>query len=355
MNEPDDKIKKLSSDLHAPEGYDERIEDILNSLPEKSISNKNKTHRAVKIAAAVAFVMAIGVFIISQTQVKAGIFEVFGKNILSYLGMDSDTTDETGVHSHKVHTESHPDLTISMQELVMDEHHIYLSLIVSASSGVEFTKDVSFAYFGVCRGESYNPDDLIGGATSCEMLEKINYEGNENSAQYILSLTTEDKLQDGEKLVAFFHDLTVDPNGPAPKTLVEGKWKINFLSSVTVSKKKVIETDRSISYPFLGKNAHVEKVSVTPLGITIRTDISEVPYDELGVSDTRIDMTLLLIDGSEIALSRKDGSALKDISDGSIAVESKGDKTYMKYVYTFKNNINPDMFKGLMIEGVKIS
>ncbi|MBO6108520.1 MAG: hypothetical protein J6P16_03840 [Eubacterium sp.] len=354
MNELDDRIKKLSSDLHAPEGYNERIDNILDSLPEKTKSNNKRTHRAVKIAAAVAFVMAVCALIFTRTQVKAGIFELFGKQILSYLGVNSDDTDESGVHSHKVHTDSEPDLSIRMQELVMDEHHIYLSLIVSASPDVVFTNDVTFAYFGVCKGESYNPDDLIGGATSCKMIGKVTDDENENSAQYIFSLSTEEKLKEDEPMVAFFHDLTQDPNGASPKTLVNGKWKINFLSSVTVSKKKVITADRSVSYPILGKKAHVEKISITPLGITVTTDVSEIPFDELGVSDIRLDMTMQMIDGSEIVLGYRDGSVSSDISESSIATEKKGNKSYAKYIFSFKEKINPDMYRGLIIEVVSI-
>ena len=53
-------------------------------------------------------------------------------------------------------------------------------------------------------------------------------------------------------------------------------------------------------FPFVNTTATVEDIEITPLGMTLVSDVSRVPFEDLGISDTTIAIRLKMIDGSEI-------------------------------------------------------
>ena len=353
MDELDKKIKELSMTIPVPEGYDSRIEDILASLPEQNNRFKKSNRSRLQMiyaAAAVFAVLCIGTVIIGKTDAAANIFKLIGQSITEFFGI-STTDDDMGIESKRVNKIVKSDITMQLQEFSMDENRVYLNVLVSAPKDVRFSEKVQFDYFGICRGDTYNPEKLLGGAKSMEYLGIVN--AKNNTAQYILTLTTDEVIKDGDKLVAFFDDMTLDPNSDTPQTLIRGNWRIGFTAQNTVSSEKTEEKIEK-SYPFLGKNVIVKKIETSPLGVTITTDVSEFTQDEVNTSDMRIEAGLNLDDGKTMILSSRKDGVEADVDSGSISVENKGKKIYIVYSFTFKKAVKTKTMQSIYIEDVSV-
>ena len=356
MDELDIRIKELSKSFRIPDGFDKRIDSLLDALPPRSENvAKNNAHgrnrfRMLYAAAACFLVLCIGTVIIGNTEAGAKFFQIIGLKISEFFGSAPD--EDTGVGTKQVNRITRGDITIRMQEFTMDKNTIYLNLLVSAPKEVTFTEKVDFDYFGICRGKTYDPEQLLGGARSMKYLGMV--AGKENTAQYILNLSTNEVIRDGDPLVVFFDDLTLDPNSDAPQALVEGHWELPFTAEGTVPAETAVPVDEETTYPILGKTATVKDIDVSPLGITIVSDMSEFPEDELGVSDTRIEAVLHMADGSERILSTRRDDITPDVESGSIATENKDDKVYMTYTFTFEKPVKTADMRSLTIEGVEV-
>ena len=360
MDELDIRIKDLSKTLRIPDGFDERIETMLDALPPRSEDatkkrNQTRTHernrfRILYAAAACFLVLCIGTVIIGNTEAGAKFFQIIGQKISEFFGANPD--EDTGVGTKQVNKITRGDITIRMQEFTMDNNTVYLNLLVSAPKEVTFTDKVEFDYFGICRGKTYDPEQLLGGARSMKYLGMVT--GKENTAQYILNLSTDEVIKDGDPLVVFFDNLTLDPNSDAPQALVEGHWELPFTAEGTVPAETAVPVKEETTYPILGKTATVKDIDVSPLGITIVSDMSEFSEDELGVSDTRIEAVLHMEDGSEYVLSTRRDDISTDVESGSVATENKGDKLYLTYTFSFEKPVKTADMRSLTIEGMEV-
>lgn len=352
MRKLDKRIRDLSKGFQIPEEFDQRVEDTLNSIPEDNISVSHIQKRGV-IAFACLLLLA-GLLLFSTSEVaEASFLAHFKETIMDFFGIGEEESQTIGVGSDKEDSVSKPDLMIELQEKVIDSHNIYVVAKITAPANINFAEEISFDYFAFCKGNNYNEANLLSGAKECKLLEVL--EGKNNIATYIVSLSTDEELKEGSEATVFFKDLMRDPYGDDPEMLVEGMWSVNFTMEYTVSEEVEVKGTPDMVYPFLDTTASLSELKLTPLGLTIVSDISNAPYDELGVSDTTIAVRLKMIDGSEKVVMSHDMEESTIISSGNSAFSPKKKKTYMTDTYQFEKTMDTSKVMGIYLEDCYVS
>lgn len=355
MRKFDKKVKKLSKEFQIPETYHNKVDEILETIKKDSVvPPQKKPFVKVIIAIAVICVFLIGHLCFSGSQVaEASLFETFKQTIMDFFGMNEEESQELGIESEKKEAISKPDLMIEMQEQIMDGQNIYVVVKITAPPEVEFKKKITFDYFGFCEGSNYNASKLLPGARDCTLLEVL--EGRKNVATYVVNLSTSEQMEEGEEITVFFNNLVDDPYGDNPQLLVEGMWSVSFNASYTVSENIMVKGTEDSKYSFLDTTAAIKEIKLLPLGLTMISDVSNVPIDKLHTSDTRITVRLKMIDGSEILVDSPDPDAKTFTSSSSISEYEKKGKVYHKYVSQFKKAINISQVVGIYIEDCYMS
>ncbi|MGN0154284.1 MAG: hypothetical protein ACI4A3_07520 [Lachnospiraceae bacterium] len=353
MTEFDKRIKELSRNVEIPKEYNQKVEDVLNLLPEeeeppaphKSWMNKRK------LALAACLICIFCLLKVSSLEVNANIFETFRLTIMDIFNIGEEE-ENLGVESKTEEIESKPDLFVELKEKVIDGQGIYLLVKITAPANVEFNKEISFDYFAFCEGENYNADKLIGGARDCYLLEGM--EEKPNVATYVVNLTADTEELEGKDVTVCFKDLTADPNGDNPKLLVEGMWSITFLSELTVKDSIIIEGNSDMVFPFVNTTATVENIELTPLGMTLLSDVSKVPYEDLGISDTSIAIRLKMIDGSEKYISPYDPDKEYIVDSGSIEYDQNNEQSFQKNIFSFSEALDIAKVVGIYIQDLYV-
>lgn len=349
----DRKIKKLSKEFKAPESYHKRVDEVLETIQQESVPAPRS--RAFVKVAGVVFLLCLlmaGYLCFSSAEVaEASFLGSFKQTILDFFGLGEDESREIGVESGKERALSKPDLMIELKEEVMDSHNIYLVIKITAPSNVEFNENINFDYFGFCRGSNYNVSDVLPGTLNCKMLEVL--EAKKNVATYVVDIATDEELTEGEEITAFFKNLKSDPNGDNPQMLAEGMWRVTFTTSYTVSEDITVDgTDfetEDTEYSFLDTTAVISKIKLTPLGMTLVSDVSEVPYEELNTSDTGVTIRLKMLDGSEEIVSSPDPDE-NIMADGSDLCFQKDERTYIKKTLQFDKAVDTRQVIGVIVE-----
>lgn len=350
MRKFDKKVKKLSKEFQIPETYHERVDEILQTIQEDSVSApQKKSFVKVTIVMAVLCLLIIGRLCFSNIEVaQASFLENFKQTVMDFLGMNKEESQKMGVESEKKEAISKPDLMIELQEHIMDSQNIYVVVKITAPPEVEFKKKITFDYFGFCEGSNYNISKVLPGARDCTLLEVL--KSRKNVATYVVNISTAQQIEEGKEVTVFFNNLVDDPYGDNPQMLVEGMWSVSFTSSYTVSGDITVKGTEDSRYSFLDTTAAIKKIKLLPLGLTVISDVSNVPIDKLHISDTRITVRLKMIDGSEIVVDSPDSDKETFTSGSSITEYEKKGKVFHKYVSQFKKAINTRQVVGIYIE-----
>lgn len=179
-------------------------------------------------------------------------------------------------------------------------------------------------------------------------------EDRPNAATYVMTISSDMRPYLGSMVVACFKDLTFDPYGENRELLVEGMWSIPFSADITVKDSIEIEGNDKMEFPFAGTTAVVERIDLTPLGITLLSDVSKVPYDDLGVSDTTITLRLKMIDGSELSIIPHNPKQDWIVESGNIEYSNENGKTYQKDIYSFRTAIELQKVVGIYVQEIYI-
>lgn len=354
MKKIDKKIRNLFNKIEVPASYDEKVDKLLLDIMKKeTVLEKRKISKPL-LRLAVCLLCIFCVVSLYTMDAKANIFSVFKETIMDFLGRGNseDDIEDLGVESEKQSVESKPDLMMELQESVIDSHSIYLLVKMTAPPGIRFEENVLFDYFCFCKGTNYNVDQLLGGSTSCELLEV--YEDRPNVATYVVSLVFDETLEEGCEVTVCFSDLTRDPYSSSPELLVEGVWSLTFYYYPTVTDRIEIEGTSDMIFPFIDTTAEVKGIELTPFGILVNADVSNFPSDELGISDTNIAIRLKMPDGSELTVVSHDSEEQGYIQGGSISFTSEGDRTYEQVNLEFTNMINIGKVVGIYIEDLYV-
>ncbi len=346
----DRKIKKLSKEFQVPESYHRKVDEILETIRENDVPAP-RTKVSLRVAGIVAAccILLTGYLCFSGTVVaEAGVFELFRQTILDFFGIGEDESQQIGIGRDKERGVSRPDLLIELQEKVMDSQNIYLMVKVTAPPDVELNEKVTFDYFGFCKGSNYNAMDVLPGVRDCELLELL--EGEKNMATYVLTISTDQQVEEGEEVTAFFKDLVRDPYGEDPQLLVEGMWSVSFTSSYTVSDDAAVEQAGDTVYSFMGTTAMVKDVKLLPLGLTLVLDVSNVPEEELHTANPGITVRLKMADGSEKAVESTDPEEATIASGSSIAEYEEEGKRFHKLTSQFEEAVDTSQVVGVFIE-----
>lgn len=351
MTKFDKMLKELSRNVEIPKEYNQKVDEVLNSLPEKEITHRVNKRVIYKRGFVIAccLICLICILKLDTLEANANIFESFRLTIMDILHINQEEDpEEIGVESKKTHEESKPDLMLELQETVIDTHNIYMLIKITAPANIAFDKEIAFDYFGFCEGENYNTNNLIGGATDCYLLETM--KDKPNIASYVVSITTDQELEADSRATMFVKDLERNPFSDDPEMLVEGIWSISFSVEQTVKENLVITGTPDMTYPFVDTTASLESIELTPLGITIVSDVSNFPFEDLGISDTTIAVKLKMIDGSELLVMTHDPDDVLMIESGSNEYDQEGGKSYLKNVYAFREMVDINKVVGIYIE-----
>lgn len=353
MTDFDKKIRELSRNVNIPKGYDKRINEELYKIPktEKRYFRKGYWLNKKKLAVVFCLICIAGVLGYGTIEANANIFDTFKFTILDLFHIGEDDKD-LAVESKQKLVESKQDVQLEMREVVTDHQGMYLLVKITAPPDITFNKDVGFEYFAFCEGENYNADKLIGGARDCYFIE--NMEEKPNVAIYVMNLTADMDELEGKNITAYFKDLTLEPNGENPQLLVEGMWSITFLSELTVKEDIEIEGKSDMVFPFVNSTATVEQIELTPLGMSLLSDISKVPYEDLGISDSTIAIRLKMIDGSEKYLSPYVPDKDYIVDTGSIEYDKKDDRYFQKNLFSFSEMVDITKVVGIYIQDLYV-
>lgn len=352
MTEFDRKIKKFSEDIKTPAEYDKRVEETLANLPEREPQRRKPRRyvRGIAVAAAMLFLILVVVFSTSKTE--ANVISTFKHSILHFFNIEEKESKDLGVEKHQTWVESKPDLFIEMKETVVDSQGIYLLVQVTAPANIELEDKITFDYYAFSEGENYNADNLISGATSCDLLEVM--EGKPNVGTYVVNISPDEEIAEGSSVTACFKDLTRDPYGSEPELLVEGMWSITFTVNYTTEEEITIEGNSDMTFPFLGTTATVGKIKVTPLGMSIRSDVSNVPYDDLGISDTSLQVRIRMVDGTEQLVMSHNMEDVCITSNGSVSYDDKDGTVWQTNKFEFQDMVEVKKVIGIYIEDTYI-
>lgn len=321
MTEFDKNIQKRIKNMPIPDSYHEKVKEVLEKIEEDEPVPVKKKRHPVKAAAVILVLILAGSLAFSATRAKAGFMELFTQNLLSFLGLEQESSKELGIESQKQESVSKPDLMMELQEVVMDTQNIYAVVKITAPPSIEFTE------------------------SSRE---------RKNVATFVVNVVTDEQIPEGKEACVFFKDLIADPTETEPNVLIEGMWTLNFMAEYTKSQDITIEGTSDMSYSFLDTTATVKKIKLLPLGMTLKADVSNVPREELGISDTRLTIRLKMADGSELIVQSPDPDAKEITSSGSMSESEKGDRTYLKYVSQFEKAVDINQILGVYIEDLYV-
>ena len=131
-------------------------------------------------------------------------------------------------------------------------------------------------------------------------------------------------------------------------------WSITFVSEITVKESIQIEGNSDMVFPFVNTTATVEDIEITPLGMTLVSDVSRVPFEDLGISDTTIAIRLKMIDGSEIDIMPSNPEKEWIVESGSIEYDQRDEKSFQKDIYSFKEAIDIAKVVGVYIQDLYV-
>lgn len=364
MGRMDKELRRLAEETDVPDTYKKRVDETLKNLQitdsaQKKRSDKmtflngrsGKSKLAIRLAA--CGIVLFCCVLVYTVGTSAGIFVEMKRGFMDFFDIASEEEmEKTGVEGQKQYAESKPDLVIELTETVVEKNAVYALVRITAPSSVTFSDQLGFEYFAFCEGENYNTDKLISGATDCKLLEVS--EEKQNIATYVVSISTEQLITDGETLTVSLMNLMRDPFGDEPEMIVEGIWSLSFSADYTVTEEINVEGNRDMAYPFLDHTAYVENIYVSPLGMTLMMDISEVPQDILGISDTYLRVRLVSIDGESFLLMSHDLEEDLDIGCSSMCFEENNGKYYQEIRFEFENPCNINTLVGVYIEDLYI-
>lgn len=303
----------------------------------------------------VVLCLAIGAGIIASaanSDVCADFFGGFKKTIFDALGIDKEKGEQPGVEVHDTEEEvSRKDLMMELVSKVIDKHNIYLMIKITAPPEIAFTDDIKFDYIAFSKGTNYNADALLSGATDDQLFEVS--DGKTNIATYIMHISCDEELEPDSTANVFLKDLMMDPYGEKREMLVEGIWNINFTIEQTVTDNIELR-DTGTEYPFHDIMARMKSLEISPLGMTLKTDITGMNQDELGILDNSIMVRLQMIDGSQLLVRSHNLEDETIVSGGSSLFEEEDGALIMTDTYGFADTIKINEILGVYIEDVYV-
>lgn len=367
MGRLDQEIRKLARETDVPDTYVKRVDETLKNLSVSDSVQKKSSHKGIKHASrrslgkrkfvvrlSVCVIVLFCVVLIHAVGTSAGIFVEMKHGLMEFFHIETEEEmQETGIEGQIKYAESKPDLVIELMEIVVEKNAVYALVRVTAPTDVTFSDQIGFEYFAFCEGENYNTDNLISGAKDCKLLEVA--EEKQNIATYVVSISTEELISDGEILTVSLMNLMYDPFGTEPEMIVEGIWSLSFSADYTVTEEINVEGSRDMAYPFLDHTAYVENIYVSPLGMTMMLDISEVPQDILGISDTYLKVRLVTLEGESLLLMSHDLEEHWDVGCSSMAFREENGKYYQEIRFEFENPCNIHTLMGIYIEDLYVA
>lgn len=349
--------------MEVPKSYHDKVDAVLDSLEKKREAEEEKTpahpekkyprmrKRTVQIA--VCILLAAGLIAVARYQAKANIFAVFQETIMKFFGIETEEeAEDIGVGSNQEQIKSKAELVLELQQTVIDGHNIYLLVQVTAPGNIRFTKNTAFSYTCFCRGENYNSNNLLAGPRSCDLFEVD--EEKKNIAYYIACINFTQEIEEGSMVTACFQDLRENPSDENSEVLAEGMWSVTFPAYKTVRESIVIDGKPDMDFPYINTRALVQKIEVTPLGITFSADISSFPYEDIAVSDTTVALRLKMIDGSEIIIRSHDSGEEEYIKNGGTEISERGENVYQTDIYEFADLVDMNKVVGIYVEDLYI-
>lgn len=350
MTEFDKKIKKLSRELQVPETYHEKVDEVLEKIEEKNVvvSKKKSVIKVVVVMAALCLMITGFLSFSSPDVAEASFFDTFRESIFDFLGIGEEDSQQMGIESKKEEAVSKPDLMIELQEVVMDTQNIYAVVKVTAPADVELKEGMTFDYFGFCQGANYNASKLVSGARECTLLETLREK--KNVATFVVNISTDKQIKEGKEVTVFFKDLIAGPYEDTPQILVEGLWSLTFTSSYTNSEDITIKGTEDMKYSFQNTTAAIKSIKLLPSGMTVVSDVSNVPVDTLHTSDTRLTIRVKMLDGSEKTVDSPEEGEKTLVNNSSITEYEKKGKIYNKYVCQLEKAIDIRQVLGIYVE-----
>ena len=118
----------------------------------------------------------------------------------------------------------------------------------------------------------------------------------------------------------------------------------------TVTEEIVIKGTPEMTYSFLDTPAKVQKLHLTPLGLTLVADISEVDAELLGFADLSTEIRLKMIDNSERVVSSHDSEVYTITGSSSYYFENTDDQILLTGTYQFGTPISVAQVSGVYLE-----
>ena len=161
MKEFDKMMKDNSDKVHIPDGFDNKVKDVLDSLPERDETKKRSGFRLSVLMAAI-IIVTVAVLGITAGRSDANIIDTFKMTLkdIFYSGegegadgaVDKSLKDDSaGIESNTESIKAKRDLMIELNETIIDSNGIYALVQITAPSDVELDNTIGFDYCALCQ------------------------------------------------------------------------------------------------------------------------------------------------------------------------------------------------------------
>lgn len=354
MTDFDKKIQEQSKEMKIPEKYNRRVEEVLQTIQQmENVPRGRKRRPYKKIMFLLVCVVCLSCFMqIGGRETAAELLSEFKLSIMNIFNVGEDKQEELGVKSEEINIQSKPDLLIELRETIIDKQNIYLLIQITAPKDVEFSEDITFDYFAFCEGNNFVTDNIISGPTDCKLAEVM--EGKTNMATYVVSLMADQELVEESNVTVYLNNLTRKPYSDNPELLVEGMWSITFPVNYTVTEDIILEGNQEMEFSYVNTTAFVEKLQITPLGMVLISNVSNLSGEEMAVSDTRLEVRMKMIDGTEHIVGSRDPEAPLIVNSSGSSFEEEGESMYQRDDFEFSDMINLSKVAGIYVEDLYI-
>lgn len=336
MNSIDDLVTRIDEkealDLEDSLSSEDKAAILQNTLSKMNVTPVKRGLKKRMVLLVAAAILVLGVV----TAYASGAFG-WDSRLSELLGINQSNkglVDGSGLMINQSDTQN--GVKIEMVSAIGDKYNVYIIGEITLPEGTDMSKTYFFGSFG------FPIKDFGSGGMGVQLLEDENT--NDNIIPFIVNISREKGVR-GKKCSAEIKDI-VSYNDSSEEVVCSGTWNISWKLDY---KDSTIAYSTKADVTIGGEIVTINKVSVSPLSITIKADGGVVNrvVDEL-FSKGNNSVPTPHLDIQAVILS--DGTRIEDFSGGNSSTNPFSSSAGV----TFAKIIDPKEVKSVVVNGTVI-